>query len=158
MLTYGMGDGMTHETMQAQEWPGAEPDYALIELLFFAYRDFVADADRLLAEDGFGRAHHRVLYFVSRRPGLTVAELLEILAITKQSLNRVLKDLLERDHVVSRNGEKDRRQRRLHATARGDALILEVARVQSARLARALASGISRSDAEEFLAGMIASA
>ena len=64
--------------------------YELIELFFFAYRDFVGDADRLLEAYGFGRAHHRVLYFVTRRPGLTIAELLEILRITKQSLNRVL--------------------------------------------------------------------
>ena len=134
----------------------AAPDFALIELLFFAYRDFVADADRLLADDGFGRAHHRVLYFVSRRPGLTVAELLDILKITKQSLNRVLKDLLERGYVTSRLGEADRRQRRLHATPQGEALILEVARVQSGRLDRALAAaGTARHSAAGFLAGII---
>lgn len=73
----------------------AEPDgpvpFDLIELLFFAYRDFVGDPDRILADYGFGRAHHRVLHFVQRRPGLTIAELLDILQITKQSLNRVLK-------------------------------------------------------------------
>lgn len=142
---------MTRESMEVDA--GGEPDYALIELLFFAYRDFVADADRLLASDGFGRAHHRVLYFVSRRPGLTVAELLDILRITKQSLNRVLKDLLARGFVASRLGEADRRQRRLHATPRGDALVLEVARVQSARLQRALA-GRRRADAAGFLAGI----
>ncbi len=66
----------------------AQPHYDLIELLFFAYRDFVADPDRILAEYGFGRAHHRVLHFVDRHPGLTIAELLDILRITKQSLNR----------------------------------------------------------------------
>ena len=144
---------MTRERIEDHEAGGAEPDFTLIELLFFAYRDFVADADRLLADDGFGRAHHRVLYFVSRRPGLTVAALLDILKITKQSLNRVLKDLLERGYVTSRNGEADRRQRRLHATPQGDALILEVARVQSGRLERALA-GTSREHAAGFLAGM----
>ncbi len=67
----------------------------LVELFFFAYRDFVGDADRLLENYGFGRAHHRVLHFVNRRPGLTIAALLDILRITKQSLNRVLKQLLE---------------------------------------------------------------
>ena len=72
------------------------PMYDLIELLFFAYRDFVGDADRLLESYGFGRAHHRVLYFVNRRPGLTIAELLEILRITKQSLNRVLRELVDK--------------------------------------------------------------
>ena len=145
---------MTRERIEDGTAAGMAPDYALIELLFFAYRDFVADADRLLADDGFGRAHHRVLYFASRRPGLTVAELLDILKITKQSLNRVLKDLLERGYVTSRLGEADRRQRRLHATPQGDALVLEVARVQSARLERALA-GTSRDDVGGFLVGMV---
>ena len=145
---------MTRERIKDFVAAGETPDFALIELLFFAYRDFVADADRLLAVDGFGRAHHRILYFVSRRPGLTVAELLDILKITKQSLNRVLKDLLGRGHVTSRLGEADRRQRRLHATPKGDALILKVARVQGARLERALA-GRSREEAAGFLAGIV---
>src|SRR5215211_3600566 len=78
-----------------------EPLYEVIELLFFAYRDFVADADQLLDRYGFGRAHHRVLHFVDRHPDLTVAELLDILRITKQSLNRVLKELIEKDFVDS---------------------------------------------------------
>src|SRR3954462_4327799 len=86
--------------------------------LFFAYRDFVGDPDRILADFGFGRAHHRVLHFVDRRPGLTIAELLEILRITKQSLNRVLKELIGQGFVESRTGPTDRRQRLLHATAR----------------------------------------
>ncbi len=145
---------MTHERIEDRDAAGDQPDFALIELLFFAYRDFVAVADRLLADDGFGRAHHRVLYFVSRRPGLTVAELLDILKITKQSLNRVLKDLLERGYVTSRLGDEDRRQRLLHATPRGDALILEVARVQSGRLERALKT-TSRDGAAGFLGGMV---
>ena len=113
------------------------PMYNLIELMFFAYRDLVRDADRILASDGFGRAHHRVLYFVARRPGLTIAELLEILEITKQSLNRVLNDLLDRSYVTTRSGELDRRCRLLFATERGDALIQEIAAVQSARFERA---------------------
>lgn len=147
---------MTRETIEAEIATGAEPDFALIELMFFAYRDFVADADRLLAIDGFGRAHHRVLYFVSRRPGLTVAELLDILQVTKQSLNRVLKDLLSRGYVTMRLGEKDRRQRRLCATERGDALILRVAKVQGTRLGCALTiAGIERQEAADFLGGMI---
>src|SRR3712207_238624 len=78
------------------------PAYDLIELFFFAYRDFVSDPDRILDEYGFGRAHHRVLHFVDRNPGLTIAELLDILRITKQSLNRVLKELLEKDFIESR--------------------------------------------------------
>src|ERR1700759_2391691 len=85
---------------------GAEPvpAFDLIELLFFAYRDFVGDADRLLETFGFGRAHHRVLHFVARQPGLTVAELLDILKITKQSLNRVLKELITENFIEARPG------------------------------------------------------
>jgi DNA-binding MarR family transcriptional regulator len=115
------------------------PRYALIELMFFAYRDFVEDADRILLRDGFGRAHHRVLYFATRRPSLTVAELLDILRITKQSLNRVLKDLLDRGYVNSRLGDSDRRQRLLTATPKGEALIRRIAEIQSARFERVFA-------------------
>lgn len=115
--------------------PGA-PMFELIELMFFAYRDFAGDADHLLAALGFGRAHHRVLHFVARRPGLTIAELLDILQITKQSLNRVLKELIGRDYVEARPGVKDRRQRQLFPTARGQALARDVAIVQSRRFAR----------------------
>ncbi len=103
----------------AQAATGAEPLFELIELLFFAYRDFVGDADRLLESYGFGRAHHRVLHFVNRRPGLTIAELLDILKITKQSLNRVLKELLDKGYVESRAGVTDRRQRQLYPTEQG---------------------------------------
>lgn len=115
------------------------PAYDLIELFFFAYRDFVGDPDRILSRYGFGRAHHRVLHFVSRNPGLTIAELLEILKITKQSLNRVLKELIEKGFVESRPGTADRRQRLLFTTAEGEALSLELARLQSSRVRRALA-------------------
>ena len=84
--------------------PDAAPMYDMIELFYFAYRDFVGDADRLLEAFGFGRAHHRVLHFVARHPGLTIAELLDILAITKQSLNRVLKELVAQDFIEARAG------------------------------------------------------
>ena len=133
------------------------PLYDLIELMFFAYRDFIGDADRILAGDGFGRAHHRVLYFVARRPGLTIAELLDILQITKQSLNRVLNDLLERSYVTTRPGADDRRRRLLFATERGDALVREIAGVQSARFERVFADlgGEARSKAAAFLAAMV---
>lgn len=116
----------------------AEPLFDLIELLFFAYRDFVGDADRLLEQFNFGRAHHRVLHFVSRTPGLTVAELLDILKITKQSLNRVMKDLLDGQFVDVRAGVSDRRQRLLFPTAKGRDLALELARLQSTRFRTAL--------------------
>jgi DNA-binding MarR family transcriptional regulator len=115
--------------------PGA-PMFELIDLMFFAYRDFVRDADHLLVTLGLGRAHHRVLHFVSRRSGLTIAELLDILKITKQSLNRVLKELIGRDYVEAHPGMKDRRQRQLFPTARGQALALELATLQSKRFAR----------------------
>jgi DNA-binding MarR family transcriptional regulator len=118
--------------------PGSEPAWDLIELLFFAYRDFVSDADHVLARFGFGRAHHRVLHFVNRNPGMKVAELLDILGITKQSLGRVLKQLVDEDYVVQKEGVNDRRQRLLYVTPKGEALALRLARLQSARFARAL--------------------
>jgi DNA-binding MarR family transcriptional regulator len=95
---------------------------ALVEMLFFAYRDFVADADDMLASQGFGRAHHRVLHFVGRGPGMTVAQLLDILRITKQSLSRVLKDLIAKGYVYQKEGPEDRRQRLLYLTPDGEAL------------------------------------
>jgi DNA-binding MarR family transcriptional regulator len=116
------------------------PMYELIELLFFAYRDFVGDADRLLEAYGFGRAHHRVLYFVTRRPGLTIAELLEILRITKQSLNRVLRELVDKNFIETRAGASDRRRRQLYAKPEGERLALRLAQVQTTRFARALES------------------
>ena len=115
--------------------------YELIELFFFAYRDFVGDPDRLLADYGFGRAHHRVLHFVSRRPGLTIAELLETLRITKQSLNRVLKELVETGFIESRAGMQDKRQRRLFATETGQDLARRLSQLQARRIARALEAG-----------------
>jgi DNA-binding MarR family transcriptional regulator len=123
----------------AQDILAERPAYELIELFFFAYRDFVSDPDRILDEYGFGRAHHRVLHFVDRNPGLTIAELLDILRITKQSLNRVLKELLEKDFIESRMGTSDRRQRLLFATVRGHDLAIKLARLQTRRILRALA-------------------
>ena len=122
-----------------QDIQAERPAYDLIELFFFAYRDFVSDPDRILDEYGFGRAHHRVLHFVDRNPGLTIAELLDILRITKQSLNRVLKELLEKDFIESRMGTSDRRQRLLFATVKGHELAIKLARLQTRRILRALA-------------------
>lgn len=110
----------------------------LIELFFFAYRDFVGDPDRILADYGFGRAHHRVLHFVERRPGLTIAELLDILKITKQSLNRVLKELVETGHVEQRTGRQDKRQRHLHTTPAGQELAQRLVQLQARRIDGAL--------------------
>ena len=94
----------------------AEPIWDIIELLFFAYRDFVGDPDEVLLKLGFGRAHHRVLHFVNRNPGIKVADLLEILNITKQSLGRVLKQLIDQGYVSQKEGAHDRRQRLLYVT------------------------------------------
>lgn len=111
---------------------------SLIELLFFAYRDFTSDPDAILAEWGFGRAHHRVVHFVGRNPGMTVAQLLGILGITKQSLGRVLRDLIEKDLVYQRPGDLDRRQRLLFLTKEGEALRLKLMAPQGERIIRAL--------------------
>lgn len=133
------------------------PHYDLIELLFFAYRDFVGEADAVLERFGFGRAHHRVLHFVHRNPGLTVADLLGILGITKQSLGRVLRDLVDEGYIESRAGRTDRRQRLLFATAKGADLAGELADLQSSRIDRALAgSGPgAHASAAAFLSGLV---
>lgn len=113
-------------------------DYELIELLFFAYRDFVAEPDQALAALGFGRAHHRVLHFVNRNPGLRVTDLLETLRITKQSLGRVLKQLVDEGYIDQTPGPVDRRQRLLYATDKGKRLAVDLAARQSARIQAAL--------------------
>lgn len=108
-----------------------------IELLFFAYRDFTSDPDAILKDYEFGRAHHRVLHFVGRNPGITVAGLLSILRITKQSLSRVLKQLVEEGYVDQHVGKKDRRQRLLYLTDKGSELEGKLSRPQQQRVARA---------------------
>jgi DNA-binding MarR family transcriptional regulator len=108
-----------------------------IELLFFAYRDFTGEPDRVLARYNFGRAHHRVIYFVGRNPGITVSDLLRILAITKQSLSRVLSQLVEEGFVVQRQDSEDRRRRLLTLTDKGRSLERDLTERQMARIARA---------------------
>lgn len=132
-------------------------DFTIIELLFFAYRDFTSDPDAILSELDFGRAHHRVVHFVNRMPGLTVAELLDVLKITKQSLARVLKQLIDTGHIMQVQGPKDRRQRELYPTAKGRALALALATPQSRRIAEALrgASEADRQAVERFLKAMV---
>ncbi len=142
---------------------GATPEMAgeqpidLIELLFFAYRDFTSDPDAILTQYGFGRAHHRVLHFVSRNPGLTVADLLEILKITKQSLGRVLKQLIDGGFIEQRTGSEDRRQRLLFATDSGQVLARRLAEPQSRRIRAALAGlpAGARASVAQFLFGMV---
>lgn len=108
-----------------------------IELLFYAYRDFTSDPDAILSDYDFGRAHHRALHFIGRTPGMSVAELLNILRITKQSLSRVLSQLIERGFVAQRQGTEDRRQRLLYLTEAGAGLENQLSRPQQARVARA---------------------
>lgn len=108
-----------------------------IELLFFAYRDFTGEPDELLAEYGFGRAHHRVIHFVGRNPGITVSELLSILQITKQSLSRVLGQLVREGFIKQTPGEEDRRQRLLELTEKGLELDEKLFNVQRQRIVRA---------------------
>lgn len=109
------------------------------DLLFFAYRDFTNAADVILDELGLGRAHHRALHFIGRNPGITVSDLLGILRITKQSLARVLSDLVARGDVAQSPGATDRRQRRLSLTETGRALERRLFEGQRARLAAAYA-------------------
>jgi DNA-binding MarR family transcriptional regulator len=135
----------------------ADLRWDIIELLFFAYRDFVGDADHELEAFGFGRAHHRVLHFVYRYPGLKVADLLDVLRITKQSLGRVLKQLLDEGYIVQKTGNNDRRQRLLYATPKGEALVNKLASLQTKRINHAL-EDIGPQDAEvvrRFLRAMI---
>jgi len=130
---------LTNSNLESERAPASgEPIWDLIELLFFAYRDFVSDPDDVLSNFGFGRAHHRVLHFINRHPGMKVAELLDVLKITKQSLGRVLKELVDQGYVVQKEGENDRRQRLLFVTPKGKALAMRLAGMQTARIARAL--------------------
>jgi DNA-binding MarR family transcriptional regulator len=108
-----------------------------IELLFYAYRDFTGDPDEALRRYGFGRAHHRVVHFVARNPGISVTELLAILKITKQSLSRVLSQLVEEGFVRQEKGAQDRRRRLLYLTNKGEALFEELVGLQRKRFARA---------------------
>jgi DNA-binding MarR family transcriptional regulator len=105
-----------------------------IELLFFAYRDFTARPDAILAKQNMGRAHHRVIYFVGRHPGISVSELLDILGITKQSLSRVLSQLVREAYIIQKTGTADRRQRLLHLTDKGRKLEGELTSEQRARI------------------------
>lgn len=134
-----------------------EPLWDIIELLFFAYRDFVGDPDEVLSKLGFGRAHHRVLHFVNRNPGMKVADLLDILNITKQSLGRVLKQMVDQGFVLQKEGAQDRRQRLLYVTPKGEVLALKLAGLQTARITRAFSElGPGAHDAaRRFLTAMI---
>ncbi|TKZ17236.1 MarR family transcriptional regulator [Shimia litoralis] len=105
-----------------------------IEAMYFAYRGFTADPDRILAGMAYGRAHHRAIHFIKRAPGTTVSNLLAILGVTKQSLNRVLRTLIEDDLVESRVGTSDRRERNLFLTEAGEALENRLSEAQRTRM------------------------
>jgi DNA-binding MarR family transcriptional regulator len=126
---------------RAEKAPLAASDtrfITVVELLFFAYRDFTREADAVLAEFGLGRAHHRVLHFVNRHPGLRVADLLEVLKITKQSLARVLKQLVDEGWIAQQAGIDDRRERLLRVTEKGAGLARRLDQLQAKRVAGAL--------------------
>jgi len=128
-------------------------------LFFFAYRDFVGDADALLEHQGFGRAHHRVLYFVNLKPGMPVADLLHILKITKQSLARVLRQLIDNGYIEQRTGDADRRQRLLYATEKGQKLFDVLSATQTSRINAAFErlSPDARQHVLGFFVGMVES-
>lgn len=128
-----------------------------IELFFFAYRDFTGEPDAVLEEYGFGRAHHRVLHFVHRNPGIRVADLLAILKITKQSLARVLKQLVDEGFIAQRTGADDRRERHLKVTAKGARLAERLTELQIRRIETALAKAgpAAEGTARDFLLAMI---
>ncbi len=134
-----------------------QPEVLFIELLYFAYRDFISDPDAALLTLGFGRAHHRVIHFVNRHPGIRVADLLDILKITKQSLGRVLKQLVDTGFIEQRPGPVDRRQRLLYPTEAGRGLAARLRDPQVKRIAAALEelSPAEREGAERFLRLMI---
>lgn len=141
--------------------PLSDPELLdLAELLFFAYRDFTREPDKILDKIGFGRAHHRVLHFVNRRPGMRVADLLEILKITKQSLGRVLKQLIDEGFIAQEEGKSDRRERLLYPTSHGRELSARLAAPQLERVAHALRASRQSGNAplETFLYQMISEA
>ena len=105
-----------------------------IEAMFFAYRGFTADPDRILETMDYGRAHHRALHFIHRSPGTTVSNLLAILGVTKQSLNRVLRSLIDDGLVDARVGKSDKRERNLYLTPKGQDLERQLSDAQRARM------------------------
>ncbi|WP_026380970.1 MarR family winged helix-turn-helix transcriptional regulator [Afifella pfennigii] len=160
-----MADIISHprSRIAAGREPADGPDLShgagddIIELLFFAYRDFISDPDQILADFGFGRAHHRVLHFVDRHPGMRVADLLDILKITKQSLGRVLKQLIDGGFIVQKPGAMDRRERLLFATCKGAELAARLREPQSRRIRAALAglSPEAHRQVADFLLAMV---
>ena len=129
-----MSDGMPPQMGQSLLFLTDEQLRKGIEAMFFAYRGFTADPDRILADMAYGRAHHRAVHFISRAPGTTVNNLLNILGVTKQSLNRVLRTLIQDGLVESRVGKTDKRERHLHLTEKGAELERTLSDAQRERM------------------------
>ncbi len=158
---------MSDQSIEMSNNQTVEPDHtislreenmlSLIELFFFAYRDFTEEGDEILDTFGFGRAHHRVIHFVHHYPGLRVADLLSILKITKQSLARVLKQLVEQDFICQKEGSKDRRERLLYTTEKGNQLAEQLADPQIERFEKTMSSFSKKEQQtiEEFLFALI---
>ena len=129
----------------------------LMELFYFAYRDFTAEGDEVLEKIGFGRAHHRIIHFVHHYPGLRVADLLNILKITKQSLAHVLQQLIDKGYIRRKEGNRDRRERRLYTTTKGDELAARLAAPQIEHVLNALADlpVNERETVENFLYSLV---
>lgn len=129
----------------------------IMGLFFFAYRDFTGDADALLERQGFGRAHHRVLYFVNLRPGMPVADILDVLKITKQSLARVLRQLIDNGYIEQKTGQSDRRQRLLYATDKGREFFAALSVTQASRIKASIAAlpPDSANVLRKFFVGMV---
>ncbi len=127
------------QTLETQD--NSDVDLRLgMELLFYAYRDFIGPPDEILKAYNFGRAHHRVIHFVGRNPGITVSDLLAILRITKQSLSRVLSDLIREEIIRQDKGPEDRRQRLLSLTEKGRDFEVQVSQNQRDRIAKTYAA------------------
>ncbi len=127
------------QTLETQD--NSDVDLRLgMELLFYAYRDFIGPPDEILKAYNFGRAHHRVIHFVGRNPGITVSDLLAILRITKQSLSRVLSDLIREEIIRQDKGTEDRRQRLLSLTEKGRDFEVQVSQNQRDRIAKTYAA------------------
>jgi DNA-binding MarR family transcriptional regulator len=143
--------------VEPQDMEDMEDLRQAIELLFFAYRDFTAEPDAILAQYGFGRAHHRVIYFVGRNPGMTVSQLLDILQITKQSLARVLRQLVDEGFIEQRQDAGDGRRRLLHLHDKGREIEALLTARQAERIAAAYqsAGGEAAQGFKDVLRGII---
>jgi DNA-binding MarR family transcriptional regulator len=161
VMAGGTADGLGSDGLRAGGPSDSSADQlssrvAIVELLFFAYRDFTAAADKVLSGYGLGRAHHRVLHFVHRNPGLRVADLLDLLRITKQSLARVLKQLVDEGWITQQATVDDRRVRRLYVTAQGRHLADRLIAIQTARVAASIGPD-DGGHVRKFLSAMVAS-